>query len=215
MSFPIVKICDVRSNEALQICKDCNVDLIGLHILNPTIKSEIVEQYKEIVCNAGSLKTVLLVQSIPIEYVVSLLEMIPFDYVQIHRPSCAQEVLLLKETVLSNTGRRIGVIAVFEAHDCDYTKVAEVSQCADFVLFDSHYRGGTGLRITDEDLRNIEKNCSGIKYFIAGGLTPENVKDVLRLAHPYGVDVQTGVESAKHVKDYDKIKKFVDIVRSS
>ena len=145
---------------------------------------------------------------------VSLLEKIPFDYVQIHRPCYAEEVSLLKEIVLSETGRKVGVISVFEAHDCDYTKVVEMSQYADFILFDSHYKGGTGLRITDEDLEKIARNCSGINYLIAGGLTPDNVKDVLRLTHPYGVDVQTGVESAKHVKDYDKIKKFVDIVRS-
>lgn len=212
--FPVVKICDVRTIEDLQICKDCSVDLIGLHLIDPPIRREVIERYKEIVEKAEPLKTVLLIKNIPMEDVVSILKEIPFDYVQIHRPCCTKEVLLLKKWVFDETGRKVGVITVFEAHDCNFMEVIEMSKCVDFILFDFNYRGGTGLRITVEDLDKIANNCSGINYFIAGGLSPDNVEDVLYRTHPYGVDVQTGVECAKHIKDYNKVKRFVNAVRS-
>lgn len=216
MALCAIKICDVRSIEALQICKDSNVDYIGMHLINLPIRSDLLSMYREIVEKADHLKTVLLTKSVPFDILIPVLIEIPFDYIQIHRPCSIDEVVSIKNTIYSKTGREIGVISVFEARNCDYSLVVEMSQYADFILFDSHYRGGTGLRITQADLQAIANNCSGIKYFIAGGLTPDNVDDVLRIAHPYGVDVQTGVEvnGLKHVKDPYKINELVSRVRS-
>lgn len=49
---------------------------------------------------------------------------------------------------------------------------------------------------------------------IAGGLTPENVKNVIRLLEPYGVDVVSGVEQSPGKKDKQKVKRFIEEVRS-
>jgi phosphoribosylanthranilate isomerase len=47
---------------------------------------------------------------------------------------------------------------------------------------------------------------------IAGGLTPENVPDVIEELHPFGVDVATGVESRAGKKDYEKMRRFIEAV---
>ena len=49
---------------------------------------------------------------------------------------------------------------------------------------------------------------------IAGGLTPDNVKDAVRLLNPYGVDVVSGVEISLGKKDKEKVKRFIVGVRS-
>lgn len=214
MSCIKIKICDVRTLDALQICQENNVDFIGLHQIEPPITEENIAIFKKIVEKSGKIKTVLLSKKVPIEEIVSLLRKIPFDYVQLHRTFSAADIIEFKRQVLKNTGHNIGVIAVFEANHCKFEEVHEVSKYADFILFDSAYQGGTGVRIPQKVLKQIAQKCEGIKYFIAGGLNPENVGDVICTAKPYGVDVQTGLECAKHIKDPEKVRSFVNIVRS-
>ena len=209
-----IKICDVRTAEALQICQDNNIDFIGLHQINPPITAENIALFQNIVAASGEIKTVLLSKTVPIDEIVDILKQVPFDYVQLHRTCSIADIIELKSKVLHETGRKIGVIAVFEAKACNFNEVLEISHYAEFVLFDSDYKGGTGLRISKADLEKIAQNCKGINYFIAGGLDPGNVEDVIRIAKPYGVDVQTGLEVSKHTKDPQKVKSFVRNVRA-
>ena len=78
---------------------------------------------------------------------------------------------------------------------------------ADGILLDNG-AGGTGESFDWSLLPKIE--CP---WFLAGGLTPENVTEALRRADPYGVDVSSGVETNK-IKDYYKIKSFIENIQS-
>jgi phosphoribosylanthranilate isomerase len=51
--------------------------------------------------------------------------------------------------------------------------------------------------------------CERYPTFIAGGITPENVADVIRQANPFGIDVSSGVESSPGVKNRAKIELLV------
>jgi phosphoribosylanthranilate isomerase len=81
---------------------------------------------------------------------------------------------------------------------------------ADFVLYDAAgvQRGGNGIAFDWSLLTQ-----SRTPYFLAGGLSPENVADALRAATPYGVDVSSGVET-EGWKDADKMARFVQAVRA-
>ena len=50
---------------------------------------------------------------------------------------------------------------------------------------------------------------------LAGGLTPENVGNAISTASPFAVDVSGGVESAKGIKDQDKMAAFVRAVHAA
>jgi phosphoribosylanthranilate isomerase len=80
-------------------------------------------------------------------------------------------------------------------------------------LLDSYrngVRGGTGVAF-DWHLAVVAKTFG--KVILAGGLTPENVTEAVKLVQPYGVDVAGGVEREKGIKDHMKMKKFIIEVR--
>ena len=81
---------------------------------------------------------------------------------------------------------------------------------ADFLLFDTltNQRGGAG-KVFDW---NILKQYSGLPYFLAGGLTADNVTDAINLLNPFCVDVSSGVET-DGLKDEAKIRDFIYKVR--
>lgn len=78
--------------------------------------------------------------------------------------------------------------------------------------FSSTTLGGTGEKFNWE--LAVEAQKFGRPIFLAGGLTAENVAGAIRKVRPFGVDVSSGVERAPGQKDPDKMKAFVDAVRS-
>lgn len=50
---------------------------------------------------------------------------------------------------------------------------------------------------------------------LAGGLTPETVGQAIEVAHPYAVDVSSGIEAEPGKKDYDKLRAFIAAAKSS
>ncbi|WP_163099486.1 phosphoribosylanthranilate isomerase [Peribacillus alkalitolerans] len=79
----------------------------------------------------------------------------------------------------------------------------------DYVLVDSPkgaFQGGNGLRFDWSLLNDWNSNK---KLILAGGLTPDNVKEAITVVRPFMVDVSSGVESGGK-KDHEKIKAFIE-----
>lgn len=88
-----------------------------------------------------------------------------------------------------------------------------VATSAEWLLFDTHdaqQGGGTGRAFDWSLMTRVPRSK---RFFLAGGLTPDNVAEAVRVVRPDGVDVSTGVESAPGVKDPNKLRKFFDQVR--
>ncbi len=104
------------------------------------------------------------------------------------------------------------VIKAFQVKDKESLKNMAHYHVGAFLL-DSYrdgVRGGTGVTF-DWHLAVVAKTFG--KVILAGGLTPENVAEAVKLVQPYGVDVAGGVEKEKGIKDHAKIKKFITEVR--
>ncbi len=80
----------------------------------------------------------------------------------------------------------------------------------------SQLPGGTGRtfdwRATAGAIDAISKKMNVV---VAGGLTPENVTDAIRILKPWGVDVASGVEAKPGKKDPERVRAFVDAVRNA
>lgn len=76
--------------------------------------------------------------------------------------------------------------------------------------FSENAYGGTGKRINTDIVKSakIEK-----PFFIAGGITAENIAEIVRDIKPYGVDVSSGIET-DGFKDLQKMKKIMAILKN-
>ena len=91
--------------------------------------------------------------------------------------------------------------------------VPDTDAWPDPIMLDSwstDQRGGTGRTWRWDLARDL---LATRKVFIAGGLEPGNVGEVVSRFKPYGVDVSSGVEASLRVKDPEKLRAFIHAVR--
>jgi phosphoribosylanthranilate isomerase len=128
-----------------------------------------------------------------------------------------------------NDKREIGcwwpdeVIAAFQVQDeasLDFisrylTQCRAMEELPAAILVDAQVpgqHGGTGQTAPWELLASFRP---GVPLILAGGLTPENVAEAVRIVRPYAVDVASGVEENPRRKDADKMRRFIANARAA
>ena len=101
------------------------------------------------------------------------------------------------------------VIKAFAAGDPRLDDADEYG--ADAIMIDSATPGGGEVF----DWALAEGAPFNRRIILAGGLTPANVADAIRVVRPWGVDVSTGVESAPGRKDASKMRAFVEAAKAA
>ena len=124
------------------------------------------------------------------------------DLAQLHGDEDGKYIKRLKETCGCRVIKAIGVGGT----------MPDLPVEPDYFLFDtlSGQRGGAGKAFN----WNILEYYSGIPYFLAGGLTVDNVLKAVNYFSPYCIHVSSGVETGG-VKDEKKIEQFVRLVRGN
>lgn len=132
------------------------------------------------------------------EVIAGMAELEVIDAVQLHGSEDEAYLRELKRRI------KIPVFQAFRITSAEDIKRAEVSS-ADMVLLDA----GAGCgEVFDWNLLKDMKR----PYFLAGGLTPENVSQAIKSLHPYGVDASSSLET-EGLKDSIKMAAFVKAVR--
>jgi phosphoribosylanthranilate isomerase len=78
--------------------------------------------------------------------------------------------------------------------------------------YDPQQLGGTGRTL---DWRTLQQFQSSLPWFLAGGLTPDNIATALTQLRPHGIDLSSGVERSPGDKDLDKIARLFEQLRLS
>ncbi len=200
-----IKICGFTIAENARQAALAGVDAIGLNFYTKSPRHVNISSAREIVAALPPFvnKVGLFVNATP-SLIDEVLCEVALDTLQFHgdeSPSdCAQyEMPFIK--------------AIRVSPEVDLIKTANEYCQASALLLDTYQPdvyGGSGKSF-DWSLANIELD---LPIILAGGLTPENVSVAINIAQPYAVDVSSGVESAKGLKDIDKIRAFISNVNS-
>ena len=107
-------------------------------------------------------------------------------------------------------------IKAIRVRDEDSLRVA-AEYDVDALLLDTYTdesRGGTG-KTFDWSLAVKAKEALAPPIILSGGLTTANVQEAIRKVRPYAVDVSSGVEREPGKKDPEKLRRFIELCRSS
>ena len=196
-----VKICGLSRGEDIAFVNNALPDYIGF-VFAPSrrrIDENTAIKLKERL--DFRIKTVGVFIDMEIETVAKLHLSGVIDLAQLHGDENEVYIKRLKERCGCPVIKALGVSGVLPS----------LPGNADFILFDSlsTERGGTGKTFDWHILRNY----SGQPYFLAGGLTAENIPGAIRSLSPYCIDVSSGAETDGK-KDEDKIRQIVRLVKS-
>lgn len=211
-----VKICGIRTPEALQAALSAHADFVGFVFYPPSPRSlapEIAAELAELA--RGKARIVALVvdaDDATIERIVSTVEP---DMLQVHGTETPERVAEIASRWSRPVMKAIKVeTAADAALALDYADVAEL------VLFDAKapknlagaLPGGNGLAF---DWRLLDGVKERVAFMLSGGLTAENVAEAIRATGAQIVDVSSGVETAPGVKSPDLIRKFISAARAA
>jgi phosphoribosylanthranilate isomerase len=217
-----VKICGIREEQTLRDMAGLPVDYIGF-VFAPSKRQVTAEQAarlhavsREMAMQGGqSPRTVGVFVNPTMEQLAEVFHLVPLDVAQLHgqeSPAFCREV-----------GRRFGVevwraLSADEPGGAAATAVTGAARLAAYegavstVLLDTA-GGGTGRTFRWDLIPSYQEKARGhgLRLIVAGGLTPDNVPELLAAHTPDGVDISSGVET-DGTKDINKIAAFAERV---
>lgn len=199
-----IKICGIREPAHARLAADEGADAIGLvfyrqspRYIEPEAAAAIARTLPPYVAAVG-----LFVDETA-ERVAKILEQVPLDLLQFQGDEPAE--------FCERFGRPY-VRAVRMGQGVDLLECAGRFKRAKALLLDAHVPGlpgGTGRRF---DWSRVPRSLP-IPLIVSGGLDAGNVADAIREVRPWAVDVSSGVEASRGVKDPAKIADFIRSVR--
>jgi phosphoribosylanthranilate isomerase len=209
----IVKICGLRTAEAMEAALTAGADMIGLVSFAPsprhvdaTAAAGLADQAR------GRAEIVLLTVDADDAALAALVAEIRPDWLQLHGHETPARVAEVRRRHGLPVMKALGI-----RDEADLAAAADFA-AADRLLFDAKppkdatRPGGNGLAF---DWRLLAKLDPRLRFMLSGGLDPVTVTDAVRIARPLGVDVSSGVERAPGDKDPALIAAFVRAARAA
>lgn len=210
----LVKICGINSAEAADAALRAGADFVGLVFHPKSPRHVSAEQARSLAQRLrGRVRlTALLVDPRDDEISYVMTHAVP-DFLQLHGNETPARVSQIRQTF------GIPIIKVLSvAEPGDFANLQAQEDAADMMMFDAKppanatRAGGNGVAF---DWQMIRTQKISRPWFLAGGLTPENVGRAIAASDAPGVDASSGLETAPGVKSAELIEQFVAAARNS
>ncbi len=212
-----IKMCGfTREADVMAACA-AGADAIGFVLYPPSPRSVSIERAAELArwLPAFVMPVLLFVNDTP-ERIQSACSAVPGALLQFHGDE-SPEFCAAMSLATGRPHLKAARIPLSEVADFDLLEFALLHQQAQALLLDAHVDGyGGGGKTFNWSLLPPNVNAHLV---LSGGLTPANVGDGIRALRTHGlslaVDVSSGIEAAKGLKDAEKIQQFVVAVRAA
>lgn len=208
-----VKICGLRTVADVAAAAAAGAAYAGFVFFAKSPRHLTIAQARELAIAAPvGLAKVALVVDADDAALDAIIEAVPLDMLQLHGHETPDRVAEVRARYGLPVMKAVGV-----ADEGDLAAVFEYSTVADQLLIDAKppkgatLPGGNGLSF---DWRLVAQRRWLRPWMLAGGLTPDNVAEAIRLTNARQVDVSSGVESAPGVKDAARMAAFVAAARA-
>ena len=214
MTNPVsVKICGLATVDDVRACADAGANYMGLVFFEKSSRNIIIPAARELALAAplGLAKVALVVNPSDAE-LDAITATVPLDMLQLHGRETPERVAEVKARYGLPVMKAVGI-----ADGDDLPKLESYFGVADQILVDAkppkggELPGGNGLSF---DWRLIAGRRWPCPWMLAGGLTPENVAEAVKMTGAKQVDVSSGVEDAPGQKNAELIQKFVQSSRA-
>jgi phosphoribosylanthranilate isomerase len=210
----LVKICGLKTPEALDVALDAGADQVGFVFFAPSPRNlgngaarSLGERVK------GRAAKVALTVNASDDMLAAIIDALHPDMLQLHGTETPERVV----TVRTRFGLPVMKALAIEDRN-SLSPIRLYANVADRIIFDARAPreatrpGGLGKPF---DWRLLQDIDVGVPFMLSGGLDVGNVADALSITHAPGVDVSSGVERAPGEKDPDKIRAFVRAARQA
>lgn len=206
-----VKICGLKDKAHALVAAEAGADFIGM-VFAPCPRQVTVAQAYEIAQAVRKSRSAVQVVGVFVDTAPPVINQIAdacLDWVQLSGNESWELCRQIKKPVIKavRMGKEPKKLATIMA-----TGEKMLDGLKHLYLLDSDVRGKFGGTGTTFDWSQARPLTGAFPVVIAGGLTPQNVAQAIKIAAPWGVDVSSGVET-DGVKDVAKITAFIEAVR--
>lgn len=226
-----IKICGITNEKEIEHLNILKPEYIGF-VFTKSKRQITGEKAKELCFNLDkNIKIVGVFKDNSIDYILNIISKIPLDIIQLHGKEDEKFINLLKKRI----DKSIKIWKALSINDIDNIKkyfLEDFNKNEDNILFENILidgdNPGSGETFSLENIDKYLKDNYESKFdnnvykpnnfFLAGGITPENVVERMAKVKPMGIDVSSGVEiideNGLRTKSFDKIKDLINKVRT-
>lgn len=201
----VIKICGIKTLKDALAAIDSGADYLGFNFYPKSVrfieKSACADITSVLKREHPQVKLVGVFVNSPVEEIKDILQTCQLDLAQLHGDETPEIFAQL-------TPHAFRAFRGIPESNAGYERDE-----APFMLIDAAVKGVYGGSGVTADWAAAAELAKKYPLLLAGGLTPENVADAVRLVRPWGVDVASGVESAPGEKDAEKMSAFIKAVR--
>lgn len=207
-----IKICGLSTVETLDVALANGADLVGFVRFEKSPRHVSLDQAAQLAARTrGRAKSVVLTVDADDASLDEIVRTIAPDMLQLHGSETPARIAAIRNRYGLPVIKAIGI-----ASEDDLAAIAAHRAVADILLIDAKppkgadLPGGNGLPFDWNLLQKLDPN---LPLMLSGGLTPANVAEAIRTTHIRAIDVSSGIEQARGVKDEQKIKDFITQAR--